>query len=110
MDTFCSHFQKECFIGSPISCAALLQSAEDNSVPDTSNGGPNVEFRAFGADLANFEMTKLPCNWVCSKTLTKNHLFGNFVISSAVRSTPSGKILTFDPPFDAPGSVFSSAL
>ena len=39
------------------------------------------------------------------KKVDKNSLFFvNPAISNAMRLAPSGQILTFDPPFDAPGS------
>ena len=43
------------------------------------------------------------------KIVDKKFLFfGNSNISNKMRSTPSGQISTFDPPFDAPGLELSS--
>ena len=49
--------------------------------------------------------------FVIGKIDDKNLLFfGNSNISNKMRSTPSGQISTFDPPFDAPGLKLSSKL
>ena len=49
--------------------------------------------------------------FVIEKNVDKKiSLFGNSAISNVMRPTPSGQILTFDPPFDATGSGLASAL
>ena len=69
----------------------LIRSVLESLVPDTSNGGSNVESRLIAADLTTFELVA---------KLMKIWQHGDF------ESSPGS---TSDPSMDAPGLVLSSA-
>ena len=63
VDTVCGYFQKKCTVRSRVCRTALNQSALESTNPGASNGGSNFEIKAFGADLVDFEVTRLPQIW-----------------------------------------------
>ena len=61
--TFCSHFQKKCFIRSRVCRTAPNQSALESTDPGASSDGSNFEIQPLGIDLVSFEVARLPQNW-----------------------------------------------
>ena len=90
----------------------LIRSALESTDPGASNGGSNVGNTTAGAGVTIFEMTRLAYNgFEIGKIVDKKIvLFGNSAVSNVVKSTLSRRPSASEPPFDAPGSVFSSAL
>ena len=57
VDTFCSHFQKKCFVRSQVCRMVLIRSALESTDPGASNGGSNFEFQPLGVNLVSFEVS-----------------------------------------------------
>ena len=86
----------------------LLRSVLQSTDPSVSNGESS-------ANSNLLEPISLLLKWLDCRVLGKNvdrkiGFFGNFAFLNVMRSTPSGRGLTLDPPFVTPGSVLSSAL
>ena len=112
MDTVCSHFQKNAFTWFQTRRTTLIRNALESSDPSAFNRGSNVEIGPPGANLVRFEVARLPSNRVffCKDVDRKSLFFGNSDFSNSMRSAPSGQISTFDPAFDATGTVLCSVL
>ena len=63
---FYSHFRKTLITGTQTCRTALIWSALESTDPGAFNGGPSVRIWPFESDLVTFEITRLPCNWVCN--------------------------------------------
>ena len=108
---FLLRFQKKGATRSQVCRTALIRSALKSPDPGASNGGSNVGIRHFEADVITFEMSELPkIKGILSTFLPIPNPISWQPISKLNRSAPWSRISTFDPPFYAPGSEFSSAL